>query len=632
PSGSSPNTSPVGALPDAEVGDGTGGDVEDIHDVQEVALEPWSVVDNDSLAMGPYFPTASFYDFTTDGILHSASQPWTHGEDTGDLAQMMAVDGSALDFLFAPPTSPRTLDMAHAGHEPVEGGGDASEEQDGGGHGGCLSFTSSALAMEHDLPVQRKSPSAPLTNQMPGVEPCLPAHAASLLRYYKSMEPSSSVKGVRISPWQLWLLPCALETFAELSLWNTTSHTRHSILCTLLAKSAFHLHQSLSREGKREASPWFDIGRGYQKSAQSHLKLALKGESDEPGQAKYNEMLIAILATAMVSVMYNGSRAVKIFLLDAERLIRLRGLAMPRTFHVRVLHHVYTHLRVIAESTDIAIDAPRTQTQTQTQAQAQAQAATEVAVSLRKFRIAEDSLGADLDLSREKPAEIGYSDIHLDISGHWPATMYPDIYGVPESLMTLLSQTISFANEKVKLEAVAMYDPRVSLALPRHIKQLEHNIWSWSLESRDVESGPSRPRELVTGHTRLVDHPAVRSLTLAMHQALVIYFYRRVHNLSAMVVQDAVRRTLDFLQPCLGEAADDHDLATSIGWAGFVAACEAVTPDLQDKGREVLEAIDNKGWVFGTDKPSTLAQSVWDRRRETGDWTLSWPDLMPNVR
>ncbi|KAJ3945272.1 uncharacterized protein N0V96_005298 [Colletotrichum fioriniae] len=375
------------------------------------------------------------------------------------------------------------------------------------------------------------------------------------------------------------------------------------------------------------SQPWMhgegpgNIGQNYQKSAQTHLKKALQGESDEPSQAKYNEILMAILATAMVSVLYNGSRAVKIFLLDAERLIRLRGLAMPKSFHVRVLHHVYTHLRVIAESTDIAIDS----------AKSQAQAATEMAVSLRKFRIAEDSLGADLDLSREKPAEVGYADIHLDVSGHWPVTMYPEIYGVPESLMTLLSQTISFANEKTKLEAMAMYDHRISMALSRHIKQLEQNIWSWSLGSSDMQSGPSRPRELVTQETKLVDHPLIRSLTLAMHQALIIYFYRRVYNMSAMVIQDSVRKTLDFIQPCLEETADDHDFATSIGWAAFIAACEATAPDLQERGLKVLQTIDSSGVIFGTDKPSVLAQSVWDKRTETGDWTLSWPDMMKTI-
>ncbi|KAJ0370212.1 hypothetical protein COL154_001343 [Colletotrichum chrysophilum] len=378
---------------------------------------------------------------------------------------------------------------------------------------------------------------------------------------------------------------------------------------------------------EKAASQWLEVGLDYQKSAQSHLKMALQSESDETSQAKYNEILMAILATAMVSVLYNGSRAVKIFLLDAERLIRLRGLSMPRSFNIRVLHHVYTHLRVIAESTDISSDnAPKTGQALS--AQAQAQAATEMAVSLRKFRIAEDSLGADLDISREKPAEVGYADIHLDISGHWPVTMYPDIYGVPESLMTLLSQTISFANEKAKLEAIALYDPCVSAGLSRHVKMLEQHIWSWSLGSSDNQSGPSRPRELMNRDARLIDHPIIKSLTLAMHQALIIYFYRRVYNMSAMVIQDAVRKTLDYIQPCLEETADDHDFATSIGWAGFIAACEATTPDLQEQGKLILESIDTQGVIFGADKPSVLAQSVWDKRKETGDWTLSWPDLM----
>ncbi|KAF4784875.1 hypothetical protein HER10_EVM0000003 [Colletotrichum scovillei] len=528
-------------------------------DIEDVVIEPWSV-DDSSLALEPYFLPGPFDNFSTEGMINNMGQPWMH-ED---------------------PTSPSTD--------------------------------------EQTLPISHKLPT-PLTNNMPGIEPCLPSHAASLLRYYKTMESSSSVKGMRISPWQLWLLPCALETFAELSLWNTTSHTRHSILCTLLAKSAFHMHQSSKKESQKSTTQWLDIGQNYQKSAQTHLKMALRGESDEPSQAKYNEILMAILATAMVSVLYNGSRAVKIFLLDAERLIRLRGLAMPKSFNIRVLHHVYTHLRVIAESTDIAIES----------AKSQAQAATEMAVSLRKFRIAEDSLGADLDLSREKPAEVGYADIHLDVSGHWPVTMYPEIYGVPESLMTLLSQTISFANEKTKLEAMAMYDHRISMAMSRHIKQLEQNIWSWSMGSSDMQSGPSRPRELVTQETKLVDHPLIRSLTLAMHQALIIYFYRRVYNMSAMVIQDSVRKTLDFIQPCLEETADDHDFATSIGWAAFIAACEATTPDLQERGLKVLQKIDSSGVIFGTDKPSVLAQSVWDKRTETGDWTLSWPDMMKTI-
>ncbi|KAK2003319.1 hypothetical protein LX36DRAFT_146589 [Colletotrichum falcatum] len=598
-----PKTTQIEDLPQA-AGDGLD------EDGGEVVIEPWAVNDN-ALPMEPCIPPGSLDNFGADGMANDTSPSWIHGQVPGVFTRMMDMDCSTLNHLY-PSSSPCTPGMAHT--EPRPAGNELTDEQ------GYVQELTGPFPSTHDLSIQFKSPT-PFAGAMPGVEPCLPTHAASLLRYYKSTETSSSIKGVRTSPWKLFLLPCALETFAELSLWNTTSHTRHTILYTLLAKSAFHLHHSLNRGGVKQTLHWFDIGKNYQRSAQSHLKQALRTESNGPSQANYNEILMAILATAMVSVIYNGSRAVKIFLLDAERLIRLRGLAMPKTFHMRVLHHVYTHMRVVAESTDITVDS----------AKGHVQGPADMAVSLRKFRVAEDCLGADLDLSREKPAEIGYSDIHLDISGHWPITMYPDIYGIPESLMTLLSQTISLANEKGKLEAIAISDPRVSMALARHIKQLEQNIWSWSLNSTDMESGPSMPWELVTKHTRLVDHPVVKSLTLAMHQALIIYFYRRIYNMSAMVIKDAVQKTLDYIQPCMKEAADDHDFAASIGWAGFVATCEATTPGLQERGRKILEAIDNKGVIFGTDKPSTLAQRVWDKRKETGDWTISWPDMMQSI-
>ncbi|KAK1512148.1 hypothetical protein CTAM01_01078 [Colletotrichum tamarilloi] len=572
-SGSSPDTSQSDALPETMNG-------ELAEDIEDIVIEPWSVDDN-SLAMEPYFLPGPFDNFSTEGIINNMSQPWMHGEGSGSLSHMMAMDNSALDLLFSP-LSPRTPAMAHTELGPANDTN--TQRQNHEREENHTEEPTSPSTDEQDLSISRKL-STSLTNNMPDYGIVI------ISQGYEDITVAALAPPLRSG-----------------NLCRTVALEHHfaypSQYLVYIAGEECLSYASIFEERKPEVN-----------------HTALQGESDEPSQAKYNEILMAILATAMVSVLYNGSRAVKIFLLDAERLIRLRGLAMPKSFHVRVLHHVYTHLRVIAESTDIAIESVKSQ----------AQAATEMAVSLRKFRIAEDSLGADLDLSREKPAEVGYADIHLDISGHWPVTMYPEIYGVPESLMTLLSQTISFANEKTKLEAMAMYDHRISVALSRHIKQLEQNIWSWSLGSSDMQSGPSRPRELVTQETKLVDHPLIRSLTLAMHQALIIYFYRRVYNMSAMVIQDSVRKTLDFIQPCLEETADDHDFATSIGWAAFVAACEATTPDLQERGLKVLQTIDNSGVIFGTDKPSVLAQSVWEKRTETGDWTLSWPDMMKTI-
>ncbi|VUC26985.1 unnamed protein product [Clonostachys rosea] len=456
--------------------------------------------------------------------------------------------------------------------------------------------------------------------------PNLPSHTAVLLRYLKTkvLEDPSNTNS-RMSPWKLMLLPCALETFAEMSLWNTTSNTRLSILCTLLAKSAFHLHRSLGKHSEA-GSQWLQVAIGHQRDAQEHLKAALRTEVAGEGQAKYTEMLMAILGVGVVSVYFDGARAVKKLLLDAERLIRLRGFPSNKTFGLRVLHHMYTHLRVIMESTNIfPLQIGNENTDPSELSQVNISGAS--AGALRRFRISPSDLG-DLDLMRAKPEDLGYHDIHLEASGIWPATLYPDMYGIPESLMTLLSQTISLANEKPKLELAAITNPSIAISLSNHIKTLEHQVWSWSPQSSQVPAGPAGPQALVTDDTPPLDTPLVEALILAMHKAIIIYFYRRVYNMSVMIVQDLVKKTLDFIQPYIGMFTNDQDYAISIGWSTFIAACEAATPELQKQAFECLEMMDDRGIFIEADKPSVVAKTVWQRREESGDLTFSWPGLM----
>lgn len=93
----------------------------------------------------------------------------------------------------------------------------------------------------------------------------------------------------------------------------------------------------------------------------------------------------------------------------------------------------------------------------------------------RNFSINPQTLG-DLELTRQKLDIVGYNDIHLDAPGAWDATLYPEIFGVPETLMTLLSQTISLTRGKPRFEAPGVIDSTVSTALGRHIKTLEQQI------------------------------------------------------------------------------------------------------------------------------------------------------------
>ena len=323
--------------------------------------------------------------------------------------------------------------------------------------------------------------------------------------------------------------------------------------------------------------------------------------------------------------LYNGVHGFKACLIDAEQLIRLRGLPNHKSFKIRILHHTYTHLRIMAESISIAPGPGSVDSNT----------GNSLARSdMRAFNIAVDSLNTGLDPAQEKTGDIGYNDIHLEIQGRWKETLYPVIYGIPESLMTLLSQTISLSNEKARLESIAWTDRRVSVALSDHIKTLEGRIWSWTLSPE--RPGPERPPQQLAspslGYSELSNHPQARSMVLAIHSALIIYFYRRVYNMSAMIVQDQVRKTLDHLEDCTDQAfVNDPDFITSLAWPAFIAACEATAPDLQEKSLRYLEAAETRGGACFTPMPATMVVSmIRQRRHASGEWNISWPDVLMN--
>lgn len=141
----------------------------------------------------------------------------------------------------------------------------------------------------------------PSNGQFAGGTSVLPLHTADLLRYFKTevLETSSPLTNRALSPWKLMLLPCALETVGELSLWNTTSCARGSVLFGILAKSAFYLSKR-TIDDQAASSFWYKVGSDHRHEAQKQLKAALRSELE--GNVEYEEMLMAILCVGVVSV------------------------------------------------------------------------------------------------------------------------------------------------------------------------------------------------------------------------------------------------------------------------------------------------------------------------------------------
>ena len=413
-------------------------------------------------------------------------------------------------------------------------------------------------------------------------------------------------------------LPNALETFAELSIFSDASHSRLASFFALLSNTAFHLGRKQAGEA---GGRWRTSGLQYSQMAKLHLQNALRTEMQPVSSKNYKQLLMSLIAMA-TAAMYHEPKSMSAFLIDAERLIRLRGIPNPKkSFKTRLLHHVYTHLRIIFES----LSAPKDDAEDEVSSPPLTTHGTLNAGELRKFRMSAESLNAGLDHSMLKLSDLGYNDIHLEVQGNWAQTLFPQIYGIPESLLTLLSQTICLANDKKRLDKIAASNDMLAVAINKHIKTLENNIWKWS---------PAAEQGLRQLHRMICEpqdgfekDPMVKTLVSAMHDAVLIYFYRRVTNVHAMMLQDLVRKVLERLEPCMMDARDP-DFATTVAWPYLIASSEAATIELQQLALRCLNSIDAQGLPFVLENATNVAQQVWQRRQQSQDFTISWLDII----
>lgn len=258
--------------------------------------------------------------------------------------------------------------------------------------------------------------------------------------------------------------------------------------------------------------------------------------------------------------------------------------------------------------------------------------------SLRSFRVANDIVDADIDITLPKGKKVGHSDIHLEVMGQWDETLFPDIYGIPESLMTLLSQVIRLANEQ---ELLHRGDPAVVAhiagELRRRASMLEQYILMWDYSTEATSINPIAI-ENVQNSDASQKLTATHFMIQAMHQALILFYYRRVSNISGLILQHTVRNCLNFLKRYDEARAEEsktalpHTLDTAILWPGFIAACEALEPELQSELLDWLVLVGHRTSLGPFSAAVGTAQCVWKARSNAKDFTLSWFDVMKHER
>ncbi|KAJ5371414.1 uncharacterized protein N7496_007506 [Penicillium cataractarum] len=416
------------------------------------------------------------------------------------------------------------------------------------------------------------------------------------------------------TPWEIVSLPAAMLTLGELTIFKSEdiSHARRAHFHVLLALSAMHLTLNTSREAVASTEHWMQIAGENHRQAKVHMQMSLREEISGLKKAKDKDQFMASCAMAEFAIFSGLFVDARCHLLDAERLLRLRGLAKPRTSRkMRLLLNVYTWLRIMGESTyvlhdyrpsDSLIEAlnshyrpggPRTVNNSYN-------------LNQEDHRL-DDFLhftpwdsDSDLDIDEPKDREMDIPDIHLQDSRKSSESLYKQVYGIPETWLSLVSQTTRLANVMETIRVAPITDwqncQKIRNALHQRSVRLENVINSFNLKSLQASepNRPEGPRELYG------------LMLQALCAALVVFFYRRIRNVHPAILKDQVDTVVTTLLAFDAALSPSDSKGSGTLWPLFVAGCEAIT----DRQRIAVLKLLEKGEIRQGIAPFTTAKDI----------------------
>ncbi|KAL4750640.1 hypothetical protein BDW72DRAFT_213261 [Aspergillus terricola var. indicus] len=426
------------------------------------------------------------------------------------------------------------------------------------------------------------------------------------------------------SPWRILNLAAAMATYNDLTILGSQniSHARLANLYVLLACSAVHLSMS---HGSTGSAHWQQASGQMFEQARDHMQKSLKLETREPKRAKYKDQLMAICCLIQYTVISGQRQHARSFMVNAEYILRMRGLLKHRISQKsRLLHHVYTWLRLVGESTYVLhdynpsssfIEALNSNFQ-RPRVDAIADRSTEPNPRLDDFlRLEAHDADSDLNINEPKDEQTGLHDIHLQDSRSFSDTLYKQVYGIPETWLSLLSQTTRLANVMETFRITQQSCGNTSLdaweTLHRRSVRLENLICSCDLSlSRD----PSRPH----------DH-----MLRALNAALVIFFYRRIRRVHPAIMAAHVDSVISSLNDFTAALPPEHRTGPGAAWPAFIAGCEALSSQRREAILAWLDsAISNCG-PAGFSAARDIMVGLWHKQdghleRNRGEPMPTW--------
>lgn len=310
-------------------------------------------------------------------------------------------------------------------------------------------------------------------------------------------------------------------------------------------------------------------------------------------------------------------------MIDAERLLRVKGLAKREISRkCRLLHHVYSWIRIVGESTYVIHDyssygsvvdnmsvahrAGRLHRSSERRTESSQSKSGHNARLDDFLRLEPHSSDSDLDIDEIKEHQGALQDIHLEDSRLFGGTMY-QIYGISETWLSLVSQTTRLANILDATKYGKNTDVSFVDFLQKRAGRLENIVCSFALKD---PTSDDEDEDLTSPENRPPNYYMLR----AMNSALVILFYRRIRNVNSLILQghvDSVVQSLrDFDAALIAQGFEGPGSA----WPAFIAGCEAKSR----RNRKYIMSWLDKGFekcgleYFGASR--RIMKEVWERQ------------------
>ncbi|KAJ5381151.1 fungal-specific transcription factor domain-containing protein [Penicillium cataractarum] len=418
------------------------------------------------------------------------------------------------------------------------------------------------------------------------------------------------------SPWTIMMIPASIIALDQLTYMGQSAvkHAGLANLYAILACASYHLAINPGFTPGKSSQYWEHITITAYEEAKQHIQRSLENELEGPNKAKYKEQLMAMLSLTTFAILSDNQKHARCHIINMEYLIRLRGLVKPHiSRRARLLHHMYTWLRILTESTlvvhnQIPHSSPskalcsRRLDMEEMSRLAQRHAAIppfDRARDLDDFlRVTPAESDRDLNIDDPKDSHTSLGDIHLIDSRNVADGFHLIANGVSETWLSLLSQTTRLANVMDRLNSgkCVMTADR-QLALHRRSLYLENMTCAFASRRPPLAEGDPKTHMLQ-----------------ALNSALVIYFYRRVRQVNPCILQGYVTKVLDELH--------EWDAAlTQLGWTGpgtawpaFMAGCEAMD---QMERQSLVQWLDNacsQSGFTSYSKARVIMEEVWKQR------------------